>query len=347
MKPNKQFRKHQVQSILLMMVMCWASQSSAQPTRAASISNGGGDINKPFGSIGICMAIPQGKVSVDTQELTQNNYGLSPYKLSPKISASSYWDMKYPEFSKEGGTSLSPSDIEKAMHGEKLVIYDNYDFNTATWTVLQQPKHGTLSTTSSNADEVVYHPELNYHGNDKAVFLVNIDGYQIKLVYYFKVVNFEKFDYITDLVNKENCPNPRSWKISIFSEGIVKTDTVEKELGIAKGGYAIGLPAALGTYTQAPSSLLGNYSNSDYFNLSYSFTNLPSTAVGQTTGEGTAANILLDINAAGRGWYMDSTPLSNDDYLPTSNPNEWIAKAGSAAADKMDLLSALVGWVEV
>ena len=34
MKPNKPFRKHQVSSILFMMVMCWASQSSAQPTRA-------------------------------------------------------------------------------------------------------------------------------------------------------------------------------------------------------------------------------------------------------------------------------------------------------------------------
>ena len=35
MKPNKQFRKRQISAILLMMVMCWASQSSAQPTRAA------------------------------------------------------------------------------------------------------------------------------------------------------------------------------------------------------------------------------------------------------------------------------------------------------------------------
>ena len=34
MKPNKPFRKHQISSILFMMVMCWASQSSAQPTRA-------------------------------------------------------------------------------------------------------------------------------------------------------------------------------------------------------------------------------------------------------------------------------------------------------------------------
>ena len=33
-KPNKPFQKHQISSILLVMLMCWASQSSAQPTRA-------------------------------------------------------------------------------------------------------------------------------------------------------------------------------------------------------------------------------------------------------------------------------------------------------------------------
>ena len=100
----------------------------------------------------------------------------------------------------------------------------------------------------------------------------------------------------------------------------------------------------LGINTQAVSINTNSY---NYPNLTYTFTNLPGTALGetkstQTTGEGTAANILLDINAAGRGWFMDSTPLSNDEYLPTSNPNEWSAKAGSAAADKMDLLSVLL-----
>jgi hypothetical protein len=40
---------------------------------------------------------------------------------------------------------------------------------------------------------------------------------------------------------------------------------------------------------------------------------------------------------------FDPTPLENsDDYLPTSNPNVWQAKAGSDAAGKMDLLSALL-----
>lgn len=61
-------------------------------------------------------------------------------------------------------------------------------------------------------------------------------------------------------------------------------------------------------------------------------------AVGQTTG----SSITLDTNAAGYSWYIDYTPYLNDEYLPTSNPNEWIAKEGSAAYGKMDLLSVLL-----
>ena len=35
------------------------------------------------------------------------------------------------------------------------------------------------------------------------------------------------------------------------------------------------------------------------------------------------------------------SPYAYSEYLPTHNPNEWIAKAGSAAEGKMDLLSVM------
>ena len=73
------------------------------------------------------------------------------------------------------------------------------------------------------------------------------------------------------------------------------------------------------------------------------FGDLTGGAVGQTTGEGVSAAITLDATAAGHNWYIDPTPLDNtDDYLPTSNPNIWQAKAGSDAAGKMDMLSVLL-----
>jgi hypothetical protein len=73
------------------------------------------------------------------------------------------------------------------------------------------------------------------------------------------------------------------------------------------------------------------------------FQDLAGSAVGTTAGEGANAAITLDTDAAGHGWYVDPTPLDNtDDYLPTSDPSIWQAKAGSDAAGKMDMLSVLL-----
>jgi len=72
--------------------------------------------------------------------------------------------------------------------------------------------------------------------------------------------------------------------------------------------------------------------------ITLNIADLPGGAVGQTVG----TNITLDDNAAGNGWFIDTTPWDNSEFLPTSNPNEWVAKAGSDAAGKMDMLSVLL-----
>jgi hypothetical protein len=85
-----------------------------------------------------------------------------------------------------------------------------------------------------------------------------------------------------------------------------------------------------------PSSGASDYG--DGYNLSpasVTFADLPNRAVGQTTG----STITLDTNAAGYNWFIDTTPADNSEYLPTSNPNEWVAKEGTDAYGKMDMLS--------
>lgn len=79
-------------------------------------------------------------------------------------------------------------------------------------------------------------------------------------------------------------------------------------------------------------------SSDDLNTIPVTFTDLAGSALGQTTGTA----ITLDTTAAGNGWFVDNTPADNSEYLPTSNPNEWIAKAGTAAAGKMDMLSVLL-----
>ena len=325
-KPNKPFKKHQVQSILFMMVMCWASQSSAQPTRA----------NQSLIEL------------ADNQDLS--SYGLNKEEMD-------MFDFVFVE-AHTVNTFIAQADVQKTVLVEKnrnhefyatveacialpanqlgtldtqimtinqfasnifSITLDKPDADIDKVSILRKPAHGTLSA------DYVYTPDKGFIGNDRAEVLVEIGEYKIKVVGSYKVVpekSFTKYGFF------KYCQSPGWHQISSVDRGL-SLDTQVANI-------------SAGIYTKAPSPLLSNYSNTVYPSLTYSFTNLPGTAVGQTTGSGTAANILLDTNAAGRGWFMDSTPLSNDEYLPTSNPNEWIAKADSTAADKMDLLSVLL-----
>jgi hypothetical protein len=52
--------------------------------------------------------------------------------------------------------------------------------------------------------------------------------------------------------------------------------------------------------------------------------------------------ILIDRPADGYGWFIDATPMSDQAFVPTSDPNELNALAGSAAAMHMDLLTVVM-----
>ena len=340
MKPNKQFRQRPISAILLMMVMCWASQSSAQPTRADvnqqtdlmqaiqtqfSIEEGDDMI---FIAMTDAPPVPVHEIvqvaSTSSDKVRNLTYGVCEFVLA---------DKSFPgELSPKGlVVNLLTGNLKKDFGNgvmsddERRLVYDFID--SVTVKNLSEPKHGAIFNKTS------YLPNKDYIGKDRVDFLLegkdlNGRAFAIRAKYYINVLPDAQLNEVIkshktrQRAEKEYCGTIESiWRV---------TDSQDFNF------------ISVGTYTPTPSPLLGNYSNTAYPSLSYSFTDLPGTAVGQTTGSGTAANILLDINAAGRGWFMDSTPLSNDDYLPTSNPNEWIAKAGSAGADKMDLLSVLL-----
>ncbi len=184
-----------------------------------------------------------------------------------------------------------------------------------TVTLLQTPTHGTVEGDSNGA--YLYIPsDLAYQGPDKATFLVEIGGIKAKVVYYFQVLpgvggGTEGSDPYDD---KKLCPKGEYWKISLSD-----TDAVSSLAGFI-----------------SPTSPL-NYQLKNV-DVSLNFANLVNGAVGETVGH----TITLDDDGAGHGWFIDSTPQSNDEFLATSNPNEWIAKPGSEAAGKMDLLTVLL-----
>ncbi len=173
--------------------------------------------------------------------------------------------------------------------------------------LIQAPKHGKIRTEVANTGYkfFAYEATPGYLGKDTVVFLATLGDKRYKVVTTLQVVE------ISDQSEDQTvCPRP--WSVKVTGSAVPDSQA-----------HAAFLSASI-SYTVKYGSLLGS-------------------AVGEVTGEGQAAQITLDVDAGGHGWYIDPTPLDNtDDYLPTSNPDVWQAKAGTDAAGKMDLLSVLL-----
>jgi Bacterial Ig domain len=185
--------------------------------------------------------------------------------------------------------------------------------NTA---VLQKPTHGTVEMKADG--RLSYSPESGYFGKDRVVLLVEMDGRKFKLVYNIHVLE----GVVTYQDDEELCPKS-IWRISLNPD-----DPTAPE-------YTFQLP-----------SQLANNGFGAIGNVDLKIANLSGTSVGQTLynspSTGLRASITLDIDAAGHGWFIDATPFDNREFLPTSNPGQWIARPGSAAEGKMDMLSVLL-----
>ena len=205
---------------------------------------------------------------------------------------------------------------------------DVIDFGKSKISIIQQPKHGRLETLLPDGDweSSQYHSNDGYQGHDSFVMQVEGNGYKVELHY---------FVFIGDGASSN--PNPvckgdrgqSYWKISTtpnVDPTVIDLDSTITSL--TDGAYSLTLPEA--------------FVGLDYASPAITFTNLTGAAVGETKGEGAEATITLDTDAAGHGWYIDYTPYLNEEFLPTSNPYEWVAKAGSSAAGKMDMLSVLL-----
>ena len=184
-------------------------------------------------------------------------------------------------------------------------------------TLLRRPDKGEIRLVDDLP--VSYMPKDRDQGIDDS-FIVQVEQYGVRIKVHYSVL-IDSSNEI-NLVDCYGAPvgNNGLWKIS---QSYTDPSTRESAAWLRSAQLSALLASASQSLTD--------------------FADLPGTAVGQTTGEGASATITPDTNAAGHGWYVDPTPLDNtDDYLPTSNPNIWQAKAGSDAAGKMDMLSVLL-----
>jgi hypothetical protein len=65
---------------------------------------------------------------------------------------------------------------------------------------------------------------------------------------------------------------------------------------------------------------------------------LDGAALAQTVG----AVVVIDASAAGHGWFIDPTPLVDEEFSGGSNDAQAQAKASSAAVGRMDLLTVVM-----
>jgi VCBS repeat-containing protein len=185
--------------------------------------------------------------------------------------------------------------------------YQGFTFNddSTKVTLVVAPTHGKVVNEESSVSNNYSHYYANegYYGQDRFVMQVEKNGVKVRIQYLIEVPREgEATTYLCE-------PASGSWKISSTTPSLDN--------------------ARLQSLFDAT-----NINNS----VNVTFADLPSGAVGQTTG----TSITLDTNAAGNGWFIDPTPTLNEEWLPTSNPNEWKAKLGSAAYNKMDMLSVLL-----
>jgi hypothetical protein len=182
--------------------------------------------------------------------------------------------------------------------------------------MLEAPKHGHIRLMNEDeldgADNPFFHftPTPGYVGKDKAVFAVEYQGKRYR-------VDVELI--LVSSVMDEGCA---ARLIKIKKSATVTSVSEAGYPDLANWYQNLSLQALL---TGVKDALIG-------------FTDLPGASLGQTTGD----KITLDADAAGYGWFIDTTPYLNEEWLPTSNPLEWKAKPGSEAEGKMDLLSVLL-----
>jgi hypothetical protein len=177
--------------------------------------------------------------------------------------------------------------------------------------IVRQPEHGRLFIDDTDQyGSGFYYPDKGFIGKDRVEAIVSVGSDLVRVVYYFAVQS-KAVDNLTRSEEKKLCPK-YSWIIS---------GTSAKDSGLS-------------TWDDKFVAMFPGFGKAG-------FASLDGAILAQTIGTGADAQITLDTNAAGHGWFIDPTPTDNEEFLPTADPNVWMAKPGSATDGKMDMLSVL------
>ncbi len=254
----------------------------------------------------VVVAAPYDAVAADLQR----SYGVCQVVYADKIGKGFIVNKSYLD-------DLLPDSIKELQKNKGLTASDQELEKYIEWgqslniRIISEPTNGRVDI---NSGVVKYFPNDEYKGKDYFEVLVsgldyNGRSFSAKAIYYINVISKNRyFEMDWSIQSKKICGSSKDyWRIS---SGSVSADALT--------GLSLVMDAS-------------------FAGVIFTFAELSGQSLGLTSG----TSITLDANAAGHGWYFD-WQSSGDDWLPTSNPNEWIARAGSAADGKMDFTSVLL-----
>ncbi|MDP2226720.1 MAG: hypothetical protein Q8J78_04515 [Moraxellaceae bacterium] len=185
------------------------------------------------------------------------------------------------------------------------------DLGLAKVTYLAAPANGKLFyLEKAQPFSYQYKPNPGFVGEDTAAFMVEYEGKRYKVV--VTIVVREAIGN-EDLCRDELNFQPKFIKVSSSKIGF----SVMPEEGAAlPAEYSWGAP--------------------EYAPITFTLADLPGQSLGLTSGTSITLDSSTDSNGAGHGWYFEWLG-SGDDWLPTSDPQEWMARPGSAADGRMDV----------
>ncbi len=85
-------------------------------------------------------------------------------------------------------------------------------------------------------------------------------------------------------------------------------------------------------------SVVGDQAAAGLSAVNWELADLP----GSLLGLASANTVRLDRDAAGRGWFVDASPWDDEEFLASRAADELRARRGGAAADRVDLLTAVM-----
>ena len=161
-----------------MLVMDAPQGAPSQPSAAMSAMVQSPTPRELYGVLGVCVIIE------NPGRLVEGQPDAEPARLDVRDSAAVIFS--YKDKSLQGGMP------EKKAHPERFLGDDQYfgsdEIHHAEIKLVKGPKHGSLRFKVSAFQEVYFSPDPGYVGSDKAVFVVAMGGYNIKMNYHLKII---------------------------------------------------------------------------------------------------------------------------------------------------------------